>query len=203
MTSAAYSLEQKDALQELLNIAMGQAADSLARVLSAYVQLAIPSIEIIEAHQLADALSHIAHEGEAVTAARQAFFNDLQGEAVAVYGNEDSRHVADLMGYDELDSLEEQELLLDITNVLVGACMTGFGKLIDANIGYSAPRMMAVNVPMSQLFSSEKPSWNQSLLIKINFGIHERSFLCELLFFMPESSIAKVQHGVDAFLEAE
>jgi len=197
-----YNSIQKDTLQELLNIAMGQAADSLARALGEYVQITIPSSDIIKAENFSNAVGHIDRQDKMITAVRQAFFGDLQGDAVTVYGAQDGQQIADLMGYDELEEVEEHELLLDVTNVLVGACMTGFGKQIDASIGYSPPKIMANNISLRTLLSREKPSWEHSLVIKINFGLAERSFLCELIFFMPESSIEKVRNAIELFLES-
>lgn len=197
-----YSDDQKDALQELLNVAMGKAADSLAKALGVYVRITIPSSDIIGADRLGNALEHIDQQDIIVTGIRQAFFGDLRGEAVTVFGAQDCHQIADLMGYDELDEFEEQELLLDITNVLVGACMVGFGGQINANIGFSAPKIMAVDLPVKALLSKEAPSWAHSLVIKFNFGLAERSFLCELIFFMPESSIEKVRDAVELFIES-
>lgn len=197
-----YNADQKDALQELLNVAMGQAADSLARALDVYVKITIPSSDIIDADSLCAAVGHIDQQEALVTGIRQAFFGDLRGEAITVFGVQDGHQIADLMGYDELDEFEEQELLLDISNVLVGACMLGFGEQIDANIGFCPPKIMATDIPVKALLMEEKPSWMHSLVIRLNFGIADRSFLCELMFFMPESSIEKVRNVIENFLES-
>ena len=39
--------DQQDCLQELINVAMGQASDQLARYLDTFVYLKVPSIESI------------------------------------------------------------------------------------------------------------------------------------------------------------
>ena len=198
----SFTPDQTDALKELLNIAMGQAADSLARALGAYITITVPNIEILLAADLAETLVHIEQQDKQVTAVSQGFFNDLRGEAIAVFGAQDSHEIADLMGYDELDNLEEQELLLDVANVLVGACMTGFGTQIDASIGFAAPRIMIADTPLHALFDKETPAWSEALVMKINFSLKEREFSCDLLFFMPETSIDKVRDAVDLFLES-
>ena len=41
------SQDQKDALQEIANIGMGQAGASIARVLDEFVQLSIPRILVV------------------------------------------------------------------------------------------------------------------------------------------------------------
>jgi len=200
--TAGYTEEQNDALKELLNIAMGQAADSLARALGAYVQISVPRIDVIEAQQLSETLKGINLYDDKVIGIRQAFFSDLNGEAIAIFGSHDCDQVADLMGYDELDDIEGQELLLDIANVLIGACMTGFGRQIDANIGFSPPKIMAENVVLDKLFADENPLWDNSLMMEIHFGLADRSFMCELVFFMSGDSIEKVRNTIDQFLDS-
>ena len=49
--------DQQDCLQELINIAMGQASDQLARYLDTFVYLKVPSIESIDAKDLLQTLS--------------------------------------------------------------------------------------------------------------------------------------------------
>ena len=40
--------DQQDCLQELINVAMGQASDQLARYLDTFVYLKVPSIESVD-----------------------------------------------------------------------------------------------------------------------------------------------------------
>ena len=42
-----YTEDQNDALQEVVNIAMGQAGDSLARILGNFVELSVPRIRLV------------------------------------------------------------------------------------------------------------------------------------------------------------
>lgn len=198
----SYNSDQSDALKELLNIAMGQAADSLARALGAYIAINVPSTEIMSAVNLKDTMPLIGAKSKHISAIRQGFFNDLRGEAITIFGAGDSRDIADLMGYDELDNLEEQELLLDVANVLFGACMTGFGKQINASIGFSPPQIMIDDSPVEALFDKETPSWNHALVMKLNFSIKEREFSCDMIFLMPDESIEKVRIAVDQFLDS-
>ena len=54
--AAIINEDQRDCYQELTNVAMGQAADRLARLLNAYVVLPIPKISVIENSDLNMAL---------------------------------------------------------------------------------------------------------------------------------------------------
>ncbi len=53
------SEEQRDCLQEVTNVAMGQAGDNLARLLDTFVILSIPHIAIMTPSDIAMALQSI------------------------------------------------------------------------------------------------------------------------------------------------
>ena len=69
------SEDQKEALQELVNIGMGLAGDSLARILKTFVELSIPRISLIKVDELNQEVSRLVGDKALVTAVRQAFFS--------------------------------------------------------------------------------------------------------------------------------
>ena len=83
--SAAHEIlneDQRDCYQELTNVAMGQAADRLARLLDAYVVLPIPRVNIIECSDLHMAIQD-AETDSAVSAVCQGFIGSgIAGEEI-------------------------------------------------------------------------------------------------------------------------
>ena len=57
------TVEARDVYQELANVAMGQAADLLARMLGGFVILPIPNVNVLEVSELHMALNSAASEG--------------------------------------------------------------------------------------------------------------------------------------------
>ena len=49
MTDLSFTEEQRDCLQELINVAMGLASDKLARFLNTFVHLQVPAIGLVSA----------------------------------------------------------------------------------------------------------------------------------------------------------
>lgn len=49
--------DQLDCLQELINVAMGQASDQLARYLDTFVFLKVPNIELVNAQDFSKSLT--------------------------------------------------------------------------------------------------------------------------------------------------
>ena len=196
------SQDQKDALQEIANIGMGQAGASIARVLDEFVQLSIPRILVVPPQEVPAALASAVGD-RTVSAVRQAFHSAMRGEAIVIYGENRCNDLADLMGYErDLDHSSERELLLDISNILVGACLGGIAEQLAMSIGFSAPSLLVDAVPIEDLLTSCDISWDTALLVEVSFRLEQRSFACHLVMLLPESEVAELATALDRFLEA-
>lgn len=195
--------DQTDALQEVTNIAMGQAGSSLANILGVFVNLSVPRIRVLDAASIGAAISDMVGRDKEITAARQSFHGTMRGEALVIYDQEGCMDLADLMGYEEqLEASAERELILDVSNVLVGACLGGIADLLEATLTYSAPSIMAERIPVDRLIDPKKMTWNYALLVEVNFTLEERNFTSHLTFLMPEESIQSMGEAIDKFMES-
>lgn len=203
MTLTPLSADQRDALQEITNVAMGQAGASLAAILDTFVTLSIPRINIVDVAEVANSMNELIGRNAEVTAARQSFNGYLRGEVLVIYGQDGCNDLADLMGYDdELDRAAEQELLLDVSNVLVGACLCGIAEQLHTELSFSAPSLIGEKIPVETLLMPEKLSWSHALLMEVNFRLEERKFTAHLVMLMPEEAIERMRGVIDAFIES-
>ncbi len=200
---ALLNQDQTDALQEVTNIAMGQAGSSLAGILGVFVNLSVPRIRVLDVQTIGQAITDMVGPEKEITAARQSFHGTMRGEALVIYDQEGCMDLADLMGYEEqLEAGTERELLLDVSNVLVGACLGGIAELLGASLTYSAPSIMAERIPVARLIDPKKMTWNYALLVEINFTLEARNFTSHLTFLMPEESIHSMGEALDKFMES-
>lgn len=211
MNLAALTNDQHDALQELTNIAMGQAGASLATLLDEFVNLSVPRIRIVAVIDLPPVLAELVGKNNLVSAARQSFQGYLRGEAIIIFGEPGCQALADLMGFEgELGEHGETELLLDVANVLSGACLGGMMEQIrkftettgSTELGFSMPSIMARQVMAAQLIDPGKVRWSHALLLEVNFTIQNRNFIAHLTMLMPEDGIEKIRGIIDEFIAA-
>jgi chemotaxis protein CheC len=203
MTLTPLSADQRDALQEITNVAMGQAGASLATILDTFITLSIPRIIIVDVAEVANSMCELIGRNTEVTAARQSFNGYLRGEVLVIYGQDGCNDLADLMGYDdELDRAAEQELLLDVSNVLVGACLCGIAEQLRTELSFSAPSLIGEKMPVDALLRPEKLSWSHALLMEVNFRLEERNFTAHLVMLMPEEAIDRMRGVIDDFIES-
>lgn len=201
MSIMALTPDQRDALQEITNIGMGRAGASLAGVLDTFVQLSIPRVNIVEVLEISDAIAGMVGKTAIITAIRQSFRGTLQGEGIVIYGQRGCNDLADLMGYGEvMDRTAEQGLLLDVSNMIVGACLSGVADQIDAELSFSAPSIMAEQIPVEILLRPADLAWSHALLLEVSFRIQNREFMCHLIVLMLETSTDKLRGNLDKLI---
>jgi chemotaxis protein CheC len=191
--------EQRDALAELVNIGMGQAGDSLARLFDTFIHLSIPRIELVEPRDVTRAIATLIGEPGSVVAVRQAFSSRIRGEALAIYPVGGCDAVADLVTYPDVTG---DELVLEISNVLIGACVGGLAAQFGLDLSFSPPSILGEHASVEHLLDTRCLPWQTALLAEVNFRVVGRAFRCHLLTFWPDDSIGILLSAVDAFLAA-
>jgi len=206
--SLALTEDQRDCLQEVVNVAMGRAGDSLARFLEVFIELSVPRIRLVTREELAKELVALVGGTDCyVSGVSQGFFHvdngqGVRGEAIVVFTDTSFKSLADLLAYDgEINAEAEKELLLDVTNVLNGACLNGIGEQIEAELAYSPPAILGQHVMISQLLAHERLAWDHALLVEISYTLENRSFNCTMFLLMPGESILVVKDALDRLLE--
>ena len=204
----ALSEDQRDCLQEVVNVAMGQAGDSLARFLEVFINLSVPRIRLVERTELNRELEAMVGGAETrVSGVTQGFYQmdngrGIRGEAIVVFTDSSFKELADLLAYDgELGVEAEKELLLDVTNILNGACLNGIGVQMEADLGFSPPTILGQHVKISGLLENQKVNWDHALLVEISYTLEDRSFSCTMFLLMPGESIIVVKAALDRLLE--
>ncbi len=192
--------DQQDCLQELINIAMGQASDQLARYLDTFVYLKVPSIESVEAKELMITLSQ---QKNTLAVVSQGFFGyeGIRGESLLLYQEEDSGRIADLLGY-EPDELSQDEQLIDISSILTTTFLNVFAQQIDNQLSYNAPKLLPnVQEILSEHLQQMPFTWNLALKVNINYQVTDYSFNCNMILLIPETAITNIKYVLDRVLE--
>jgi chemotaxis protein CheC len=191
--------QQSDALSELVNIGMGQAGDSLARLFDTFIQLSIPRITLVRPCDVAQVIAGLVNTVGPTTAVRQAFSSRIRGEAIALYAAGGCDTIADLVKYPDVTS---DELLLEISNILVGACVGALASQFSLDLSFSPPSILGQHRSVNELLDIQGLPWQNALLAEVNFRVEDRAFQCHLLTFWPDESIEVLLRAVDSFLAA-
>ena len=191
MPDRVFTELQRDALQEIANLGMGQAATRLSGLLNAFIELSVPRVRVVAVSEAAEALREMTGIDGPVAAVRQGFRSEIKGEALVICRSGEIAELGSLVGgpYATIgdDALTEEELMFDVANALTGACVSSMLDQLGRMPVFSQPGLLA---------------WDVALLVEVNFALEDQRFRAHLVMLMAEESIHVVSRAIDALLHS-
>jgi chemotaxis protein CheC len=190
------SEEHRDALTELVNIGMGQAGDRLARLFGRFIELSIPRLRLVRREEALEVAHELIGPGP-IVATRQAFASQMRGEAIAVFDAASCASLCELMNY---PSECADEAILEVSNLLVGACLTGVAAQISRELTFSPPSILGSGQRVGDALALDDARWSCALIANVNFTMEGQHFRASLLVFWPDDAIATLDEAVGELL---
>lgn len=191
------NVEHSDCYREIANVAMGRAGDLLARLLGAFVKLPVPRVSMLTIPDLQKLLARV-DNNEAITAVCQGFIGaGIAGEAFLVFNKSSFQDIAGLLNYTgELDRSVELELLMDVSGILIAACLNGIADQLDISFSQGQPVILGPNDQVGKLIEHNISHWKEVLTIEIEYAIENKNIHCDLLLLFTEDSIPALNERV-------
>jgi chemotaxis protein CheC len=201
MTQELIVLEELelDALTELVNLGVSQAALSLARMVKDEVILSVPRVTLVGRAEAIQLLSQ--QDVRKLVAVHQIFEGDITGRALLIFPEAKSLELVRAVVGGEL-SLEEiteleQEALAEIGNVILNGCLGTMANTLERSLKISLPEI--VQGSANDFFSLEPPPVGGAMVmfIYINFTVRQRDIdgYIALMMDMPSLESLKVLLG--------
>ena len=134
---------QKDAVTELVNIAFSRTAAALSELTGNRVELAVPEVS---AHPIAELLPALGRfvSGEVATV-HQIFGGPVSGDAFLLLDIAGATRLVDLLTGAGAPTRQmgasSKEVLAEIGNILLNACLGVFGDLLQVRFTFAVPRL--------------------------------------------------------------
>lgn len=198
---ATFAVNEFDAYREVVNVAMGQAADLLARLLGVFVVLPVPMVNYLDPGELSMAVGAMTETGR-VSGVCQGFIGcGIAGEALLVIGDASFPDIARLMKVDgPLDREGETELLMDMSNVLISACLSGIAGQLNVDFSVAHPVVLGRHVDVEELVSANSARWRRTLAIEVHYRIESPALSCDLLLLFSEESVKGLNERIQYWL---
>ena len=135
---------QQDALAELFNVGMHRAAASLSELTQQRIVVDLPRVWVVPIEEIEEQLGQLV-DGDLATV-HQIFAGPVAGDAVLLLEYDKAALLTRLMtdgevaGTGRLDQ-SAREVLAEVGNVVLGACLSAFGDMLKVNVLFSVPRM--------------------------------------------------------------
>lgn len=192
--NTVFSADHQDALQEFMNISMGRAANKLATLLDLHVTISVPNIRLATDEDLA----RLKKSEMDYYYTRQSFFGGMDGELITLISRLGCQQVvADLnrvKGYTS-DSINVDESILDISNILSGASLKGLCEQIEVKTKIQPPVLFEPSkqpLPVSE--------WKLSLIMEISFLIEKDSFAARTIICFADRELDRMLERLDELL---
>ena len=200
--SPMIEVDLRDACQEIANVAMGRAADLLAKLLDVFVLLPIPNVNVLEVSELTMALK-ATEESQTVSALCQGFIGaGVAGEALLLFHDSSFQDMAQLMGLtNPEDANTEIEVMIDTGNVLIGAFLNGISEQLHMKFSQSHPVVLGRHCTVNELIHDNSEKWARTLAMEINYRIEGHDIQCDLLLLFTEESLPTLNFKLGYLLD--
>jgi chemotaxis protein CheC len=206
MPDTLLTAEQRDALQEIANLAMGRAAARLALLLGTFIELSVPRVRVVKAAEAGRTLRDMTGIHENITAVRQGFRSDIKGEALVLCRSAGIGQLVSLVdgAYDdsEVETITQAELVFDVANVLMGACVSSILDELGRTPVFSPPGLLGADIALDDVFQPAVLAWSVALLLEVNFGLEDDGFRAHFVMLMAEDSIRQMSDALDSLLSS-
>jgi chemotaxis protein CheC len=135
---------QTDALHELFNVGMHRAAAALSELTRQRIVVDLPKVWVVPIDRIQEELSKVV--GGDLATVHQIFAGPVAGDAVLLLEYDKAAILTRLMtdgevaGAGRLDQ-SAREVLAEVGNVVLGACLSAFGDMLKVGVTFSVPRL--------------------------------------------------------------
>ena len=193
------TVEQQDGLTELINIAFSRTAASLSDLTSQRVLLDVPDVGIHPSTELVQALAQMVQSN--VATVHQVFQGPMDGDALLLLDYDSALLLTALLTneppVDRLDS-SGREVLTEVGNILLNACLSMFGDLLHVHLAFSVPRLKveALQVMLNDLIAS-KEELRYALVIYTGFRLRNSAVNGYLVLVLGVASLNRLLQAVE------
>ena len=194
--------DEKDCLQELMNVAYGSATAAITEILDAFAKLSIPKIQIINSSELKTYLSNELNLEVEHLVSLQQINGTLCGENMFVIDKQSAKNIAYKFGLEE-DEVNDEEIIdviLEITNILSSSTISKLAEDMEASVSFSAPTIKKIT-SIDQLKNLFISRYKKVITISTELKFEDLDIKGELFIFTTDNSILFIKEKLNKMLD--
>lgn len=193
---------QRDALSELINIAFARTGAALSELTGHRVLLEPPEVAVYRTEELRPALAKFV-PGD-VASIHQVFAGPVAGDALLLLNYAGAVQLTDLLtdGHKPSAFLDEsaREVLTEVGNILLNACLGMFGNLLNVHVTFSVPRLHLETLEeLIESTTTDKGEMHYALVVYTAFQIRDSSVKGFLVIVLSVASLDRLIQEVDVW----
>jgi chemotaxis protein CheC len=192
--------EQQDALTELINIAFSRTAAALSDLTGRRVVLDKPSVQLYRLSELTSALGGFIKEE--VASVHQVFRGPVAGDALLLLNYEGAVALTNLLTDPDSKSnrlnTSDQEVLIEVGNILLNACLGTFGNLLEVHISFAVPRLhLEALTALLDTLTINQEGLRYALVVFTNFHLRDSKVGGYLIIVLGVQSLDRLMQAVE------
>jgi chemotaxis protein CheC len=188
--------EQRDGLTELINIGYGRAASALSELTGYRITLEVPRVSMHSIREMEPMLNEIM--SSPVASVNQNFFGPVSGNAVFLLDEPSavllSRLLTDEKSVSSALDANAREIITEVGNILLNACLGVFGNLLKIKINFSVPRLSVQSIDRVLYNASEQSDepLQYGLMIRTQFNVKAADVMGYLVIVLGIASLDRL-----------
>lgn len=169
------TLNQKDAVTELINIGYGRAAGALSELTGYQIALEVPEVTMHDINAIAPMLESRINRN--VASVNQVFSGPVSGNALLLIDQASALVLSRLLGdgqavAEDFDT-NAKEIITEVGNIVLNACLGVFGNLLRIQVTFSVPRLHVENVTrvFKKVITESDEALSYGLMIHTRFHV--------------------------------
>jgi chemotaxis protein CheC len=192
---------QRDALSELINIGYGRAAGALSELTGYRVVLEVPQVAVHEIDKIAPLLDTVV-KGE-VAAVNQVFSGPISGNALLMLAEDAALMLSRLFDNERAPTrgfdASAREVITEIGNILLNACLGVFGNLLHVQVAFAVPRLHVETVDhlLQSITLDSKEKLSHGLMIQTRFNLRASDVSGYLIIILGITSLDRLMRELE------
>jgi len=195
--------QQTDALTELINIGYGRAAAALSDLTGHRITMEVPNVSMHEIAEIAPMLMGLVH-GE-VASVNQVFSGPIAGNALLLLDEQAALMLSRLLtdegvAYgDRIDS-GAREIITEIGNILLNACLGVFGNILKVQVSFAVPRMQVESVDrVLRSITIRSAELTHALMVHTRFQLRSSGVSGYMVIILGMTSLERMLEQLEAW----
>ncbi len=192
---------QTDALTEIINMGVGEAASCLNDIVGSHIVLRVPRVELMRVEEISRVAQEL--ETEDVASVMQSFRGDFEGSATLIFPPKSAaKLVSAVTGEREaspdLDAVR-RGTLMEIGNIVINAIVGTMSNVLTCLLSYTLPEYYQGDAAslFSRVASREQAAF--VLLVQTDFTIENLEIKGFVLIILELSSVEKFLSKIAAY----
>ncbi len=196
MNELTLTEDEKDVLQELMNIAYGSATAVVADMLEAFASLSIPNIKIMTVSELLKTFQEL--KSSSYFFSSQAFSGEFNGESAFFINEESANNLAKHLELENRADLDDA--ILELTNVLTSSLTTKLAQEMETEVSFSLPNIL--KIPLEEMEGVETfQLYSQVIVIDTNLNFQDQKINGKIFILTKDESILWLKTKLNTILD--